>query len=139
MTDTSAIAFLSSTTTTRTRREADGDTKTTVEHTARFAVGDLPTGNHALADMTHQYGKQIFRPQFVVADWGGGVLKSVRITGPRVLTSGKLSDAGLSQSREVEYRSWGADSLDRTKLPEALVARLAAYETEVSTIVAGLA
>lgn len=122
-----AITFLRSTTTTRVDREADGDTKTRVEHVARFAVelGTLP-------DQLHQYGSQVFRPSWAVVVWANGVLTRVRITGPRVLKDGTLSEAGHASSREYEWTSWSTNRpLDRDKLPAPLASRLAEYESAV--------
>lgn len=127
----SGITFLRSTTTTRVNREADGDTKITVEHTARFAVspGTLP-------DMAHKYGKQIFRPQFAVVDWRNGKLDSIAITGQRVLKGGRLSDSGHDTSRNYDWAAYDLrDGAHRTAswvpVPEPLRDAIAAYETAV--------
>lgn len=127
------ITFLSSTTTTRTTR-AGGDEETTVGHVARFAVNP-----GAITDQVHQYGKQVFRPLFMVVTWENGLLVKVRLTGRRVLKSGKLQEHSEQNpnadiSRETIWDTFGGNELDRSRLPEPIPERLAAYELAVSTM-----
>ncbi|MBV9869110.1 MAG: hypothetical protein JO214_00565, partial [Frankiaceae bacterium] len=128
--DARGIDFLRSTTTTRADRTASGEVSISVEHTARFAIepGTLP-------DMTHQYGSQTFRPQFVTVEWHDGKLRRIAVRGQRVLKSGKVQDNGDPASRNFDWT--GADvergrGYKDTPIPEALLARIKTYETEVA-------
>lgn len=131
------ITFLRSTTTTRVDREADGDTKTTVSHIARFAIrpGVLP-------DMTHQYGEQVFRPQWAEITWLNGTLDRIALTGQRVLKSGKLSDGGHQTSRNYDWSSFDLKMLAEgrtshrapTPVPEPLLSAITAYGTAVAYV-----
>lgn len=122
------ITFLRSTTTTRVQRWASSKPpETTVEHVARFAIapGTLP-------DMTHQYGVQIFRPEFAVVTYERGRLNLVKVTGRRVLKSGGLSKSH-AESRETEWGNvFSREPFNRDRLPAPLSAALAAYEYGVS-------
>jgi len=128
----SKITFLRSTTTTRVNREADGDTSTSVEHVARFAI---PAG--AVPDMVHQYGSQKFRPQWAQVTWLNGKLHEIAITGQRVLKSGKLSDHGHASSRNYNWSSWDLENkakggrLGGQQVPEELATRIRLYESAV--------
>lgn len=135
--DSGRIAFLRSTTTTRVNTEADGDTRISVEHVARFAAPD-----GLIPDQTHRYGSQQFAPLFLTATWVDGTLREIRATGPRRLKSGKLQDKGErhhAESREQEWRGRALDP-DATKLsssydvplPRVIADRIAAYELAVA-------
>lgn len=127
------ITFLRSTTTTRVDRQADGDSSTTVEHTANFAVkpGVIP-------DQHHQYSQgQVFRPLFLAARWVRGQLAEVKVTGRRILKNGSLQKPSeqfpdMDISREAHWAAFGGRELDRTQLPEPIPAALAAYEWAVT-------
>lgn len=135
VTDPRGITFLSSTTLTRTERSKLSETSTTVHHVAHFAVEP-----GTIADQTHQYGSQVFRPLFLIAQWDDGRLDRVRATGRRVLKSGKLQgptqlhpDADISRATEWRGRPariYGDSSLDN--LPEVVQQALTAYETAVA-------
>lgn len=129
------ITFLRSTTSTRIDRESDGSGRTSVEHTARFAIepGVVP-------DLTHKYGSQTFRPRWLTATWDDGRLSRIAVTGPRVLKSGKLAGTG-DINRNVNTRDfdWSRHDIERghgyegTPVPTAITERLNAYEVAVST------
>lgn len=139
--DPSKIDFLRSTTTTRVDREADGDTKVTVEHVARFAAEE-----GAVPDMTHRYGSQTFAPRFITATYTEGKLERVRVSGPRRLKSGKVQGKGErhhGESREQEFRGRALDPKAENlgsydiALPQVIADRLRTYETEVATLTGG--
>lgn len=121
------ITFLRSTTTTRIDREADGDTEVRTEHVARFAVEP-----GALPDMTHKYGSQTFRPRWLTVLWVEGQLSGIKVSGPRVLKSGKLADKG-DINRNVNTRDYEWDAYDLAHpdrgvpVPETLMLRITDY------------
>ncbi|URC18166.1 hypothetical protein SEA_ZENTENO07_65 [Mycobacterium phage Zenteno07] len=139
--DPSKIDFLRSTTTTRVDREADGDTKVTVEHVARFAAEE-----GAIPDLTHRYGSQTFAPLFITATYNEGKLTRVRASGPRRLKSGQLQGKGEVAHQNSREQEWRGRSLDPkaenlgsydVALPQAIADRLAAYERDVATLTGG--
>jgi exonuclease III len=90
---------------------------------ARF---DLAAGS--LSDMTCGVNGrtfvQQFRPTYFTAEWASGVLKEVRIWGPRLLQDGSLG------KRELDHR-WKADAaggeVKYSNLPPSVAARLRSY------------
>ncbi|QPX62173.1 hypothetical protein PBI_INDLOVU_58 [Mycobacterium phage Indlovu] len=130
------ITFLRSTTSTRVDLDADGTERTSVEHTARFAIEP-----GAVPDLTHKYGSQQFRPRWLTVTWDDGRLSRIAVTGPRVLKSGKLAGTG-DINRNVNTRDfdWSRHDIERGKgyegtvIPTAILERINAYETAVSTI-----
>ena len=92
---------------------------------ARF---DLAPGS--LSDMTCGNNGQVFvqqfRPTYFTAEWAGGVLKEVRIWGPRLLQDGSLG------KRELDHR-WKGDAaaggVKYSDLPPSVAARLRSYIT----------
>jgi len=125
------IDFLRSTTTTRVFRDSQGNvTETTVDHVARFGVNP-----GALPDMVHQYGSQLFRPQWAQVTWTDGRLTRIELRGQRVLKSGKLSESGHNTSRNYDWSGYDLENPSdrRVPPPEALMERIAAYQVAVST------
>ena len=125
VTGTTDIDWLSSTTTTKVRREPTS-THTDVEHVARFAI---TPGTVAEFSRT-----AIFQPVFMVARWDDGFLKSVTLSGPLRLKSGGVSDK-ITRKREWR-RKYGSHHLDKAKLPGAVAAALTAYEQTVAGVAA---
>lgn len=130
------VTFLHSTTTTIVDREPDGDTLTRVKHRAHFGV--VPG---TIADTTHKYGKQVFRPSWLEATWFDGHLGYVRITGPRVLTDGKVQKDKTGHTDVSRDYEWGYSSNRSTTfdhdvrtipLPDVVTAALARYTYDVS-------
>lgn len=123
VTGTTDIDWLSSTTTTKVRREPTS-THTDVEHVARFAITP-----GAVAEFSRT---AIFQPVFMVARWDDGQLLGVTLSGPLRLKGGGVSE---KISRKREWRNW-REPLDRTQLPEPVAAALLAYEQAVAGVAA---
>ncbi|QOC58616.1 hypothetical protein SEALOLALOVE_57 [Mycobacterium phage Lolalove] len=127
VTGTTDIDWLSSTTTTKVRRERDSS-HTDVEHIARFAITP-----GAVADSPAEFSRTaIFQPVFMVARWEDGQLLGVTLSGPLRLKGGGVSE---KISRKREWRNW-REPLDRTQLPEPVAAALLAYEQAVAGVAA---
>ena len=122
VTGTTDIDWLSSTTTTKMRREPTS-THTDVEHVARFAITPGAVADSRTA---------IFQPVFMVARWVDGQLLGVTLSGPLRLKGGGVSE---KISRKREWRNW-REPLDRTQLPEPVAAALLAYEQAVAGVAA---
>ena len=122
VTGTTDIDWLSSTTTTKVRREPTS-THTDVEHVARFAITPGAVADSRTA---------IFQPVFMVARWVDGQLLGVTLSGPLRLKGGGVSE---KISRKREWRNW-REPLDRTQLPEPVAAALLAYEQAVAGVAA---
>lgn len=129
VTGTTDIDWLSSTTTTKVRREPTS-THTDVEHVARFAITP-----GAVADTAAEFGRTAtFQPEFLVARWDDGHLQGVTLTGPLRLKNGGVSDK-ITRKREWR-RKYGSHHLDKAKLPGAVAAALTAYEQAVAGVAA---
>lgn len=91
----------------------------------------FPIEPDLLADMTCGVNGenfiQVFRPSYFTADWKDGVLKQVRIWGPRVLDDGSLG------KRELDHR-WketpARGPVKYSDLPVQIADRLRRYNTE---------
>ncbi|OBA81175.1 endonuclease/exonuclease/phosphatase [Mycobacterium sp. 1164966.3] len=114
-----------------------GDTVGPEGRLARAEIG--PKGNvrarfelapGSLSDMTNglngQDAVQQFRPTFVTAEWAGGVLKEVRIWGPRLLQNGSLGKRLLDH---VWKRSVAVGGVNYDELPTLVAAQLLSYTT----------
>ena len=129
VTGTDDIDWLSSTTTTKVRREATTDPEVDVSHVARFGVRP-----YSVPDITAEYSRTAsFRPEFLVAVWNDGVLQSVTLSGPLRLKSGGVSD---KVHRKREWREYGRKTLDKAQLPAQVAAALTAYEQAVAGVAA---
>ena len=127
VTGTADIDWLSSTTTTKVRRERDS-TRTDVEHVARFGITP-----GAVPDSPAEFSRTaVFQPVFMVARWENGQPLGVTLSGPLRLKNGGVSD---KISRKREWRNW-REPLVRTQLPQAVAAALLAYEQAVASVAA---
>ena len=83
-------------------------------------------GGRPVAGVNGQKFVQKFRPTYFTAEWAGGVLKEVRIWGPRLLQDGSLG------KRELDHR-WNGDApaggVKYSDLPPPVAARLRSYIT----------
>lgn len=70
---------------------------------------------------------QPFRPTYVTAEWTGGVLKEVRIWGPRVLQDGSLGKRLLDHVWKKPVAAGGVKYRD---LPSPVAERLRSYTTD---------
>ncbi|ACF05060.1 hypothetical protein Nigel_57 [Mycobacterium phage Nigel] len=129
VTGTTDIDWLSSTTTTKVRRTPTQEPQTDVEHVARFGV--LPG---SVLDIAAEYSATAsFRPEFLIATWDDGRLRSVTLSGPQRLKAGGVSD---KKTRKREWHVWGERTLDKDQLPGAVAAALTAYERAVAGVAA---
>lgn len=128
MTDASGITFLRSTTTTTVNREAEGDTKTRVTHIAQFSIklGTIP-------DMEGKYSTRVFRPAQLEVEWRNGYLNKVIVSGPRSLKGGLSAHQTGNYPWRSPYRVGNDHPLfNRAELPDAIAARIAEYEADIS-------
>lgn len=97
---------------------------------ARFdlAVGSLPD---MACGLNGKAFVQWFRPTYVTAEWAGGVLKEVRIWGPRVLQDGSLGKRVLDHQWK---RSVADGGVAYSELPALVAKELWGYAAANSTV-----
>ncbi|AGU92018.1 replicative helicase [Mycobacterium phage Adawi] len=128
VTGTDDIDWLSSVTTKQVRRYPAKDDDTTVEHIAHFGVKP-----GSVTDMLAEYSRTTsFQPEFLIARWNDGELRSVVLSGPQRLKSGGVSDKITRKREWREYRS----PVDKADLPGPVAAALTAYERAVAGVAA---